>query len=145
MTHSATIRGDEGHLKLEILGYENPHSMDVDDANWLNARLESQAGPFNGSFKLALTAFELDFLYQQLAKAAKSLSQGFDFTSMEGNFSLRLEFSKTGTATLQGVVTPRENEGNALHFRFNSDPITLEATLRELGRLVEHFPAKQSA
>jgi len=142
MTYSATIRGDKGHLKLTVLKYENPNTKNVDDANWLDVRLESEAGPFRGSFKLALTAIELELLYQQLARATELLS--VDFTSMEGNFSLSIEFSRTGTAVLQGVVTPEESEGNALHYRFNSDPVTLEATLRELQQLVAHFPAKQS-
>jgi hypothetical protein len=145
MSSSAMLHGDKGHLRLEILGYENPHSKDFDDANWLEARLEVQAGPFSGSFKLALTTGELGSLYQQLAKANKTLSDRVDFTSMEETFSLKVEFSRTGAATLCGVTTPKGGQGNSLHYRFCSEPVTLEAAVSEFARLVERFPAKQSA
>ena len=145
MSNSVAIPGDNGHLKLEIVGYENPHSKDFDDANWLEARLEVKAEPFRGAIKLALTTDELESLHQQFAKAKRSLSDRADFMSMEDTFSLNVEFSRTGVATLCGVVTPEGGQGNSLHYRFCSDPVTLEAAVNEFARLIERFPAKQSA
>ena len=63
---------------------------------------------------------------------------------MEGNFSLQIEFATTGTAVLQGRITPDESDGNALHYKFYSDPVTLETAVRELRKVVERFPAKRS-
>jgi hypothetical protein len=144
MSESALIRGDAGELRLEILGYENPHATNVDDRNWLQARLEITGGPFSGSIELAITAFELAGLHQQLAEVTKSLIGSIRFETMESNWLLNLDFERTGTAVVSGMVIQNQAESNSLQYEFRTDGITLEGMVRDLGKMVAEFPVRQA-
>ena len=144
MDNSVVFLGDKGKLRLDVLDYENKSAKAVDDANWLRAKLDVEAGPFTGTVSFGLTAVELDRLYQELAAATEALRGVVAFQNMEGNLSIQLEFQRTGTATLRGVITPYPAEANALHYEFRSDPISLEAAVKGLKRLVDHFPVKRA-
>ena len=144
MNNTALIRGDEGQLRLEILDYENTQAQTIHDANWLRVAVDVKAGPFSGSIGLALSAVELKTLYLELSRATETLTGSIDFTSMEGNLCLKVDFGRTGVVLMRGVVTPNEPEGNELHFQFHTDPAALEGAVQEFKRLAVQFPAKQS-
>jgi hypothetical protein len=143
MGNTALIRAEKGHVGLEIAGYENPDANDRDDANWLAGILEVKAGPFCGSFPLALTTLELEDLRAQFTKATTSLVDEVDFATMEETFSIKVKFSRAGQASLWGVAAPKGGNENYLRYSFTSDPITLEAVTRELALLAALFPVKQ--
>ena len=74
MKDAASIKGDDGAVALQILGYENAQAQSVDDSNWLGARLEVQGGPFVGVIMFAITAPELARLCQQVKEVTKNVS-----------------------------------------------------------------------
>jgi hypothetical protein len=59
MTETARIKGDDGEIKIQVIGYENPQAKDIDDRNWLRVRLEIKAGPFSGSTEIAMMTTEI--------------------------------------------------------------------------------------
>jgi hypothetical protein len=142
MSEIAQIQGDNGQIGFEILGYENNQAQTTEDANWLRAVLHIKAGPFSGSVKMALTTSELVVLYSKLVKSVISLRDVVEFSTMEGNLSLRIEFGAEGRVSIRGVITPDESEENAVHYGFHTDPITLERSTQEFARLVSRFPVK---
>jgi hypothetical protein len=144
VSNVAVLSGDKGQIRLEIIDYENRQAKTIEDANWLRASLHIDAGPFSGSITLGLTTIELEHLHQALAKSVVSLREAFDFVTIEGNLSLKVEFDRTGQVLVRGVVTPDESEENALRYGFHTDPITLERTAQALGRLTNQFPVKRS-
>lgn len=144
MDNSMVFHGDKGELRLQVLDYENTRAKIADDANWLRAKLDVKAGPFSGTISCGLTAIELNRLYQEISAATEALKDVVNFQSMEGNLSIQLEFQRTGTATLRGVITPYPAEANALHYEFHTDPISLEAAVQGLKRLVDHFPIRHA-
>lgn len=145
MGNTAVIRGDKGQIELEILDYENAQVTDIFDSNWLRARIDVVAGPFSGAIMAGLTTVELDSLYQQLAGAVESVAGGVKFETLEGELSIGIEFGQTGVARVQADVVAYDGEKkNALHCEFATDPITLEATVQGLQRLVTQFPIQHS-
>jgi hypothetical protein len=136
------LKGDKGEVALEILNYENPGALSLEDSNWLRAVLHVHAGPFSGAIEFGMTADELSLLYDQLAASTSTLSGRIRFATTEGNWELNVDFERSGTAIMSGVVTPRQAGGNALHYEFLSDPINLEAAVRDLQRMTKEYPVK---
>jgi hypothetical protein len=143
MSEAALLKGDKGKIKIEIFGYEYPIATDVDDSNWLQARLEVSAGPFTGSVEISITAAELAMLCRELTGVTKALTGNVRFETMEGNWTLYLDFQRTGTAVVSGVITPCQAQDNSLHYEFRTDPITLEGLVRDLSRMATIFPVKK--
>jgi hypothetical protein len=142
MSNTMIIQGDKGRVRLEVIKYENMLAKSIDDANWLQAKLDVMAGPFSGSITLALTSNELELLHRKLSNAIKLLTGNIEFATMEGNLRLQMTFERTGEVLVQGSVTQDEAEENVLQYYFLTDPITLEAVVRDLERLVRQFPVK---
>ena len=143
MGNTALLQGDKGQIKLEVIDYENRQPKTIEDANWLRAILHIEAGPFSGSVNLALTTGELELLHEKIAASGVSLKDVVDFTSMEGNLQLKVEFDRTGVASVTGIVTPDQAGENAIQYGFHTDPITLERAAHEFGRLTNQFPVKR--
>jgi hypothetical protein len=142
MSTLAIIRGDEGQIALEILGYENVQAQSVDDSNWLRAKLEVRGGPFSGAITFAMTAPELLLLHQQVESATKTLTGSVHFQTMEGNWALNLNFERSGGTIISGTVTSDPGQKNVLHYEFRSDGISLESLVQALGKLVAQYPAR---
>src|ERR1700753_2654430 len=117
MSHTASIIGQGGKISIEVLGYENLHAPNPDDANWLTTKLSVEVGPFVGSFRAALTIYDLMVLYERLEGALSSLSGQFSFQSTEDNLTLEAKFARDGNVELEGVVQPSSSYKAALHYR----------------------------
>lgn len=144
MGNLAIIRGDEGQIALEILGYENVQAQSVDDSNWLGAKLEVRGGVFSGAITFAMTAPELALLYQRVGSATKTLAERVHFQTTEGNWVLNLNFERSGGAVISGTVTPDPVQKNVLHYEFRSDGISLESLVQALGKLVAQYPVRHA-
>jgi hypothetical protein len=144
MNNLAIIRGDEGQIALEILGYENSQAQSVEDSNWLRAKLEVRGGPFSGAITFAMTAPELVLLYQRVGSATKTLTGSVHFQTTEGNWVLNLVFERGGGAIISGEVTSDPGQKNVLHYEFRSDGISLETLVQALGKLVAQYPVRHA-
>ncbi len=137
MDTRTVLKGDKGEVALEILNYENPGASSVEDSNWLRAVLHVHAGPFSGAIEFGMTTEELSLLYDQLSASTSTLSGKIRYATTEGNWELNVEFERSGSAIVSGVVTPRQAAGNALHYELLSDPISLEAAVKDLQLIVK--------
>ncbi|MES2222942.1 MAG: hypothetical protein V4587_18475 [Acidobacteriota bacterium] len=145
MTNTVLIRGDTGRISLEILGYENPMAKDISDLNWLRVKLDVVAGPFQGSVRVAVTTYELADFQQRLTGAVESVAGGVKFETLEGDLRVNIEFARTGVAGVQADVFAYDGgTRSSIHCEFETDPITLEATVQDLRRLAEQFPIQHS-
>jgi hypothetical protein len=145
MSNTVAFAGDGGKIVIEILGYERPAASDVDDANWLDAKLSAEAGSFRGSFKLSLTTAELIGLWKDLEKAAVSLSGRVAFESLDSDLELTISFGDRGAVEIAGVLQPGGWSPGALHFQFQSDQSYLSKSVEELKSLSKQFPFRQAA
>jgi hypothetical protein len=145
MSDAVSIVGQGGKIVIEVFGYENPSASNVDDANWLSSRFSVEVGPFAGSFKAALTTYDLLVLCERMETVLRTLSGQLSYQSTEDNLTLEAEFARNGTVELKGVVQPSGSYKAALHYRFESEPGHLSRTLQELKLLTEKFPAKQES
>jgi len=145
MSDTVSIVGQGGKIVIEVFGYENPSALNVDDANWLSSRISVDVEPFVGSFKAALTTYDLSVLYERLETVLHDLSGQFSFQSTEDNLTLEAEFARNGTVELKGVVQASGSYKATLHYRFESEPGRLYRAVQELKLLTEKFPAKQES
>lgn len=142
MSRSVTIGGHAGTIVLEIVGYENPTASNYDDANWLDAKLTAEIGPFAGTFAISLRTAELVGLCEDLEKAAGSLSGQFSFESMESDLALEGRFGRGGSVELTGVVRTAFQPGVALQYRLESDQSFLTQTVEDLKLVIREFPVR---
>jgi hypothetical protein len=139
--NAATIRGDKGQLRLEIIGRENPRAQDLDDSNWLRASLEVKGGPFSGTIEFGITAAEIDGLYNELKSKISTLNGSIHFVTMEEDWVLDVVFERTGTVVVSGRVTTKRAQANSLHYEYRTDPITLESVVEDLRCITKSYPA----
>jgi hypothetical protein len=145
MSSTALIQGDTGRISLEILGYAYPMAKDINSLNWLRVKLDVVAGPFQGSVRIEVTTDELADFHQHLAGAVKSVAGGVKFETREGELSIRIEFARTGVARVKADAVAYDGmKRSSIHCEFDTDPITLEATVQDLRRLAEQFPIQHS-
>jgi hypothetical protein len=142
MSRRVTIAGHAGKIVLDVFGYENPTASDYDDANWLDAKLTADVGPFSGTFAIALRTTELVRLCSDLEPAVRSVSGHFSFESTETNLAIEGHFGHGGSVELTGAVRPPFEPRIALHFRLESDQSFLSRTVDELNLLINEFPVK---
>ncbi|MGB9029996.1 MAG: hypothetical protein WCC27_07745 [Acidobacteriaceae bacterium] len=144
MSNTVVFAGDGGKISIEVFGYERPAAPhpggDTWDANWLDAKLLAEAGPFRGTFRLALTTPELAGLYRDLEKATGSLSGRVSFKSLEEDLELTISYSERGAAEIAGVLRPGGLSPGVLHFQFQSDQSYLSSSVQELRILIQRFP-----
>lgn len=138
------LKGDRGELTLEILDYENPRAQNTEDSNWLRANLTIQANPFFGSIEFGLTTDELALLSSQLSTVVSSLSGKVRFATMEGNWTLNVDFERSGTAIVSGMVESKRTLGNRLLYELHAEPIVLESVAGDLARMASMYPIKSA-
>ena len=144
MSMRTVLKGDRGELALEILDYENPRAQSVEDSNWLRANLTIQAGPFSGSIEFGLTTDELAVLSSQLSTVMSSLSGQVRFATMEGNWMLNVDFERSGTAIVSGMMTSNRTLGNKLLYELRADPIALEPVVGDVARMTSMYPVRSA-
>jgi len=142
MNSRMVLKGDIGEIALEVLRYENGQALNIEDKNWLRAILYVQAGPLFGKAEFGMTTYELSVLCRELSAGAKTLMGGIRHATTEGNWQLNIDFERTGTAQISGVLIPSMASNNALHYAFESDPISLESAVNQLRHLMQDYPIK---
>lgn len=143
MSNVVAFIGDGGKAEIEVRGYENPRAVDPDDANWLRASLNLEAGPFKGAFDLTMTTHDLVVLRERIEAQSKAATGKAEFETTEADLALTVEFSASGKVQILGVAQPSTCPGAALHFRFESSLDYLGNSLQQLADLISSFPIRQ--
>lgn len=143
MSNTVVFAGAGGKIEIEVFGYERSAVSDLDDANWLDARLLAEAGSFHGTFSLSLTTAELFSLCRDLEKAIDSLSGRVSLKSLESDLELTITFGARGAAEIAGVLRPGGWSPGVLHFQLQSDQSYLASSVQQLRSLTQQFPFRE--
>jgi hypothetical protein len=109
--------------------------------NWLAIDIRVQAGGFQGEVAAQIVSDELVRFVSQLRPLYESLTGSAEFSTMEGQLSLRLVGDGNGHIDLSGEVRDR-TDGNRLLFRLQFDQTQLRASICELERVTSQFPSR---
>jgi hypothetical protein len=129
-------------IEVDVHGYDRlTHGANWYD-NWLTVQIRVQAGGFHGEVAAEIVAGELVTFASQLRPLYETLNGSAEFSTMEGQLSLRLVGDGAGHIELRGEVSDQAGVGNCLHFTLRFDQTQLGASIRELEKITSHFPAR---
>jgi hypothetical protein len=125
----------EGVLAFTIFGYENKNATNADDAAWLKCQVSTCIGEFSADLKLAFQINELRLCSQKIHDLLENGSL-LDFESMEGNISLKVIPTLTGSYKMD-VVLKSYNLPVTLSFHTVTERFFLKKAYRELSTCIE--------
>jgi hypothetical protein len=135
-------QSEQERIEVDVHGYERPASGEYWDDNWLTVEIRVRAGGFRGNAAATIITGELTKFLSELRPLFESLSGSAEFSTMEGQLSLRLAGDGKGHIELRGEVSDQAGVGNRLHFTLQFDQSQLGASIRELERVTSQFPVR---
>jgi hypothetical protein len=135
-------QSEHERIEIEVVRYERSRVGDYHDANWLTVQLCVCVGGFRGSVDAAMLTYELVTFLRQLRLLYESLRGTAEFTTMEGQLSLRLVGDGNGHIELRGEVADQPGVGNRLHFTLQIDQSQLGESIHQLEQIALQFPER---
>jgi hypothetical protein len=129
-------------IEIDVRDFERAPAGDCFDDNWLRVDIHVQAGGFHGSAPAAFTTSALAKFLSELHPLFETLNGSAEFSTMEGQLSLRLVGDGKGHIKLLGVVEDRPGDGNRLHFALQFDQSQLGMSIGELKKVISTFPVR---
>jgi len=129
-------------IEIDVHDYERAPVGEYYDDNWLRVDIHVQAGGFRGSAAAAFTTGELTKFLSELQPLFETLNGSAEFSTMEGQLSLRLVGDGKGHIELHGVVADQAGVGNRLHFTLQFDQSHLGVSIGELKKVISTFPVR---
>jgi len=142
MSERLQVMGHDAGLMVEVLDYENRAAQNPDDANWLKCRIKVNAPPFVGEFQASFTTHDFVHLANALSAALRDCNGSAEFQTYEEGLAFRVDFRKTGQATVSGTAKIPAQTRTTLSFAFDSDQSFLRESLNELQGILSQFPVK---
>lgn len=136
------ILGESGRVKIEVVRYENPSAQNPSDANWLMCRAEVHVRRFSGQIDAAFTTQDFATFGTRLRSAVKDLNGVATFETDENALGLAVEFTRTGSARISGILREADRPQTSLTFSFESDQTFLTRTANDLDELMRRFPIR---
>ena len=135
--------GDRPEVVLTILGREFPTATNVDDANWLDARVRVVGETFAGTVSMTLTAGDLPQLRDDVAAYLRGDVSAVAYLALEEQLELSLE-GERGDSILRCVVRDRpgaaKSFGEDLALAFDVGRGFLERLVAALSECVRVYP-----
>jgi len=110
----------------------------------LTVTIDVAAGAFRGRVNAAIITSELVTFLPELQRLHDTLRGVAEFTTCEGQLSLRLTGDGRGHIELAGELVDAPGTGNRLHFSLQFDQSELRASIRELEQVIETFPVRSA-
>jgi hypothetical protein len=142
MSVAVEIAGQAAHVRIEVLGYENPAAQNASDANWLTCRVVVNVRGFEGRVDAALTTQDFAAFTRSLRVAVDTVRGEALFETDEDALRLNVELRSTGTAAISGYLREPDRPGTSLNFTFESDQSHLRRTVEELDQVNGAFPVR---
>src|SRR5262247_2409580 len=138
--------GQSQHERIEIdaLRYEREPVGEHFDDNWLTVLIFVRAGGFNGRIRATILTDELTTLLKQLCDLYETLAGTVEFTTMEEQLHLLFTGDGKGHIEVEGKLVDQPGIGNRLHFTLQFDQSQLEASIRELEKVISEFPVREA-
>ena len=138
-----SIQGNGQSVSISVYGYENEHTEDNSDANWLDCKISIKTDPFYGEFRAALTTHDFLYFFKKLSPMLEKLQGEASFQTIEDTIELKLKSSRLGGITVSGTACPFPGQAETkLSFNFEIDQCYLLESERILKSLVEQYPVK---
>ena len=135
---------EQERIEVDVHGYERAASGDYWDDNWLAVEIRVRVGGFRGNAAATIMTSELTKFELELHPLFETLKGKAEFTTMEGQLSLRLVGDGNGHIELHGVVADQAGFGNQLHFTLQFDQSLLENSIREIAKVTSQFPVRSA-
>ena len=138
-------QSEQERVTVDVVSYERPICGDYWDDNWLAVDISVAAGGFRGHTSASLMTAELVSFSEQLHVLYERLTGTAEFTTLEGQLSLRLTGDGRGHIQLAGLVLDRAGIGNRLSFTLDFDQTFLPLSIRDLDAILRAFPVRRPA
>ena len=135
-------QSEHERVSVEVLSYERPVTGEHYDDNWLVVAISVLAGGFSGRARASILTDELVSFAEQLHPLCETLNGTAEFSTLEGQLSLKLLGDGRGHINLTGEVLDRAGLGNALSFSFEFDQTLLQRSIHELDSVIRAFPVR---
>jgi hypothetical protein len=140
MARTFELRGPSGAVSVEVLRYENPHSPDATDRNWLTCQITAEFPPFLGSFGATLLTDDLSDLRRDLRELLAGVRAEISFETFEQWLTFNISKRPGGQVEINGALKPSTAARPVLSFSFASDASYLDHALSSLDALEGDFP-----
>ena len=135
-------QSEHERVAVDIHTYERPVTGEHYDDNWLVVAIAVTAGGFSGQTRATILTDELVSFSEQLHALYECLKGSAEFTTLEGQLSLKLVGDGRGHIHLSGGVSDRAGLGNTLSFTFEFDQTMLQQSINELDSAIRAFPVR---
>lgn len=144
------LRGDQGKVRFEVLGYEFPNPDGDPYSEWFEGVFSAEVGPWSGSFRGTMLAEDLRRLLEDFEKALWRPEFEVSFDPVEPHLVFKVEGRARGRGTAEGgtpdwveVEGRLDHEpilGTELRFVLESDRKRLAETAKGIRQVLARFP-----
>ena len=142
MSVNVEVAGEAAHVRIEVIGYENPAAENLSDANWLTCRVEVRVRGFEGRVDASFTTQEFAAFSRSLRSAVSDLKGEATFETDEDALRLDVKFNTTGKAAVTGTLHEPDRPRTTLTFSFESDQTFMRRTVDALNEVTRQFPVR---
>ena len=133
------ILKSEGRFIEIIILHRNNESIDIEDANWLDAEIKINVPGFKGLYKANLRAEDFERFYKDLNKLKTGKFFQIELTTMEEGIYLKGSLDLLGTIKWEGIA--RSYWGNSvLTFEMETDYASIDALIEQTLEILNEYP-----
>jgi hypothetical protein len=137
---SVTIAGDVGKVRISVESYERDKFEDIEDANWLNCRIEFDIIGFSGIYPASIETKDFIDFYNCVNLILNNFDGIAKLETKEESINLNIKMLKTGGATITGTLRNIDKANITVDFSFDSDQTYISKAAIELNKITKHFP-----
>ena len=137
-------QSEQERITVDVLSYERPVCGEYWDDNWLVVDISVTAGGFHGRASVSIITAELVSFSEQLHVLYERLTGTAEFTTLEGQLSLKLVGDGRGHIRLAGLVLDQAGVGNRLSFTLDFDQTFLPPSISDLNAVLRAFPVRSA-
>jgi hypothetical protein len=141
METSLELNGENGHILITVLGYENDSAQTESDANWLKCEIKIVVPCFYGAFPANFTVQDFQRFHKELKSAICALDGQAEFHCDEEQLDLVLKFSKRNVH-VSGMAKCMDYNSR-LHFEIESDFSSVNLAFLRLESILKKFPEQR--
>ena len=140
--NTVLIKGDNGYVSIDVLGYENEAASNDSDANWLSCIVEVRAGPFAGRFQAAVTTGDFAAFEEQLNGLLRNSMDKARFETDEDCIRFEITTNSRGAVKISGTAKSLNTDAATLSFTLQSDQSALVGVMAAVRSTIDSFPAR---
>ena len=130
-------------VEIIILHRNNLESIDIEDANWLDAEIKINVPGFKGYYNANLRTDDFERFYKDLNKLKIDRFFQIEFTTMEEGIYLKGTQGLLGTIKWEGIA--RSYWGNSvLTFEIETGFASIDALIEQTLEILNEYPVQES-